>query len=50
MARTNEEIVISGIGGFFPGCKNTNEWKQKIFDNEIQLEEKWAKGGCNFQY
>lgn len=44
MANPRDEIVVSGIGGYFPGCKNIAEWRKKIFENEIYLEEKWAKG------
>lgn len=46
MAKSNEDIVISGIGGYFPGCKNVGEWKKKLFDNEIHMDEKWSKGKC----
>lgn len=44
MANYGDDIVVSGIGGYFPGCKNIAEWKRQIFENEIYLEEKWAKG------
>lgn len=45
MVNASENIVISGIGGYFPDCKNVGEWKKKLFENEkIQLKEKWSKG------
>ncbi|KAL3278583.1 hypothetical protein HHI36_016128 [Cryptolaemus montrouzieri] len=42
------EVVISGVGGLFPKCKNIEELKQRLLDNEVLLEHRWKYGerGC----
>lgn len=44
MVLPKDDIVISGIGGYFPNAANIEEWKQQLFNNEIHLGEKWHKG------
>ncbi|KAK9878926.1 hypothetical protein WA026_003749 [Henosepilachna vigintioctopunctata] len=42
------EVVISGVGGWFPKSQNIEELKQHLLDNEILLEHRWKYGerGC----
>lgn len=39
------EVVISGIGGYFPKTKNVEELAQKLFDHEEFIEAaRWKAG------
>lgn len=41
------EVVISGIAGRFPECDSTEEFKQKLFNNEDLLtvdNRRWPPG------
>lgn len=40
----SEEVVISGIGGYFPKCRNVEEFKTKLLNNENLLENRWPAG------
>lgn len=40
----NEDVVISGIGGFFPQCKNIEEFKQRLLNKEDLLTSRWKEG------
>lgn len=39
-----DDIVISGIGGYFPKSLNVGEFKNNLFSNEILLGTKWSDG------
>lgn len=39
-----EDIVISGIGGYFPKALNVGEFKEKLYSNESLVEPKWPDG------
>jgi fatty acid synthase len=44
------EIVISGIAGRFPECDSTEEFKQKLYNNEDLLtldNRRWSPGKFN---
>lgn len=38
------DIVISGVGGYFPKAKNIEQFKQKLLDQEFLLESRWRDG------
>lgn len=42
-----DDVVISGIGGYFPKALNIEEFKQRLFSNEILLEARWPEGMIN---
>ena len=42
-----ENIVISGVGGWFPKCRNINEFKTLILDQSDLFDTRW-KAGNNF--
>ncbi|XP_071051537.1 fatty acid synthase-like [Onthophagus taurus] len=39
-----EDIVISGIGGYFPKAHNIVEFKNNLYSNEILLGSRWKEG------
>lgn len=39
-----EDVVISGIGGYFPKCSNVNEFKDRLLANENMLGSRWKAG------
>ncbi|XP_018570431.1 fatty acid synthase-like [Anoplophora glabripennis] len=39
-----DDVVISGIGGYFPKALNIEEFKQRLFSNEVLLEARWPEG------
>jgi len=46
------DIVISGIAGRFPECNSTEEFKQKLYNNEDLLtvdNRRWSPGKFNFK-
>ncbi|CAG9841081.1 unnamed protein product [Diabrotica balteata] len=42
-----DDVVISGIGGLFPKSTNIGEFKQRLFENEILLEQRFEEGSFN---
>ncbi|XP_072398837.1 fatty acid synthase-like [Diabrotica undecimpunctata] len=42
-----DDVVISGIGGLFPKSTNIGEFKQRLFENEILLEQRFEEGTFN---
>nr|CAD7205665.1 unnamed protein product [Timema douglasi] len=49
---SDEDVVISGIAGSFPEAINTDELKEKLFDNaefiKICEYSNWGKGASPF--
>lgn len=39
-----DDVVISGVGGYFPKCRNMEELKQYLFNNEELLGSRWKPG------
>lgn len=42
-----DDVVISGVGGFFPKCSNMEEFKHRLLNNEEMLGSRW-KAGKNY--
>ncbi|CAG9823792.1 unnamed protein product [Phaedon cochleariae] len=42
-----EDVVISGIGGYFPKAKNIEEFRKAVFENTPLVEPKWPEGERN---
>ncbi|CAG9858377.1 unnamed protein product [Phyllotreta striolata] len=38
-----DDVVISGIGGSYPQCDNTEEFKNKLFENKYLVQPKWPE-------
>lgn len=43
-----EDVVISGIGGYFPKCSNVEEFKARLLANEEMLGTRWKAGKLQF--
>ncbi|KAJ8922067.1 hypothetical protein NQ315_008708 [Exocentrus adspersus] len=39
-----DDVVISGIGGYFPKALNIEEFKQRLLSNEVLLGDRWPEG------
>lgn len=39
-----EDVVISGIGGYFPNSSNIGEFRQRLLANENMLSSRWKAG------
>ncbi|KAF2886148.1 hypothetical protein ILUMI_20026, partial [Ignelater luminosus] len=39
----NCEVVISGVGGLFPGCKNMEELQQRLLNNDNLMGSRWKE-------
>lgn len=39
-----DEVVISGVGGFFPKCANMGELKERLLNKEELLGSRWKAG------
>ncbi|KAJ8961709.1 hypothetical protein NQ318_021309 [Aromia moschata] len=50
MEIVKDDVVISGIGGYFPKALNIAEFKDRLYSNESLLSSRWPegeKGVCN---
>lgn len=39
-----DEVVISGVGGFFPKCTNMEAFKERLLNKEELLGSRWKPG------
>lgn len=42
--KSGNDIVISGIGGYFPKSTNIDVFKSRLLNNENMLENRWKAG------
>lgn len=38
-----EDVVISGIGGFYPKATNLEDFKNRLFENKPLQEPRWPE-------
>lgn len=39
-----DDVVISGLGGYFPKSRQLDEFKKNLMSNESLLESRWKEG------
>ena len=42
--QAENDVVISGIGGYFPQAKNLEQLKEIMLSNKIVLTSRWKEG------
>ncbi|RZB84952.1 fatty acid synthase, partial [Asbolus verrucosus] len=40
----DDEVVISGVGGYFPKALNIGQFKERLLNNENLMESRWRSG------
>lgn len=47
---SRDDVVISGIGGYFSKCINIDEFQACLLSNENMLETRWKAGTFEIIY